>query len=161
MVREKRGKSEKGKGKGKKSKGGDAQAEPPLERADIALRSAGAITTIIDVTIRVVPPKGEAGRGACNGEAAKNKVYKRWNLHDVQMVPFALERNGTWGAQATAFVEKVGGAGCHTELERSNATWQLVGRIAVALQRGNARFAESRLHSMLTAMNVPVPPSTS
>jgi len=61
-----------------------------------------------------------------------------------------LEGNGTWGAQATAFVEKVGGAGCHTELERSNATGQLVGRIAVALQRG-----------MLTAMNVPVPPSTS
>ena len=63
-------------------------------------------------------------------------------LPDVNVVAFALERNGAWGDEAATFIQKVGMTFPGTEDEKAQDVWRLVARISVALQRGNARFLE-------------------
>ena len=58
------------------------------------------------------------------------------------MVTLAFERNGTWGEEAARFIEKVGGGNIVKEHERTAAVWQLVARLSMALQRGNAHLLD-------------------
>jgi hypothetical protein len=117
-------------------------ADPSYERSDISIRHLGSISTLIDVTVAAVLANGEVGAGASRAEAAKIRKYNRWNLPDVDVVAFALERNGCFGEQAAAFVEKVAGMHTQTPEQKALAVWRLVARVAVALQRGNARYVE-------------------
>ena len=117
--------------------------DPNHERSDISIRHLGKITNLIDVTVAAVYVKGEAGAGASRAEAAKKRKYDRWSLPDVDVVAFALERNGCFGEQAAAFVEKVAGMQTKTPEQKALAVWRLVARVAVALQRGNARYVEA------------------
>ncbi len=119
-----------------------APADSSLERGDIAIRSLGAIKTLLDITIRATNRARGAGVGARAGELAKQNKYSHWELPDVRVVAFSLERNGMWGPEAASFIEKVGGSRAGTEEEKSAAVWRLVVRLSVALQRGNGRFAE-------------------
>ena len=77
--------------------------------------------------------KGKEGEGARRAEVAKTLKYNRWSLPDVDVVAFALERNGCFGEQAAAFVEKVAGSHAKTPELKALAVWRLVARVAVAL----------------------------
>ena len=125
-----------------------AHQDPNCQRGDIAVRSLGVITTLIDVSVRATIRTGGEGAGARAGELAKLKKYSHWMLTDVNVVAFVLERNGTWGTAAATFVEKVAGAGSKTEAEKSAAVWRLVARLSVALQRGNGRYVSIMLDRM-------------
>ena len=116
--------------------------DTPLERGDIAIRSLGVITDVIDVTVRATDRARGAGEGARAGEAGKHIKYNRWSLADVRVIAFSLERNGMWGAEAANFVQKVAGANAPTEAEKTAAVWRFVVRVSVALQRGNGRYVE-------------------
>lgn len=127
-------------------------------RADLAFMSGdGAQAThLIDVTVRVAEAK--KGEGALKGETAKEKYYnKHYDLSGTSLVPFALERNGTWGRQAVELMKAMGNhVAPHDKLAAERVTQLYMGTIAVYLQRTNAWFVMRFLRACHRQWGIPL-----
>jgi hypothetical protein len=71
-------------------------------RADVTLHAGGAMTRLVDVTVRMPNRHAKtAGSGARLGENHKLAWYKKhYHRGSIKVIPFALEPFGYWGEDA-------------------------------------------------------------